>query len=207
VVTIQTFIKFKVLEILRKMAEKDKLKRDYETFSWAPAMQRIATSDPKYLIGALEGNAIKQGSNGKGLEALITGTISNEQSIRSAIAYTASQHNAEIKGVTVGEYLGNHEAILKEYFGEDIPNIDEYKDIELFKHQEDMNKLKYSASDKNPNKEERESASEELEKYETLNTILSIIQDNTYKELLPEAIERSNHFYAKEIILKNKLKE
>lgn len=186
------------------MAEKNKPKRDFEAYSWAPVMQRIYSSEDtsRYLRGALEGNAIKQGSNGEGLEAIIEGAMANDQSKGVAIGYTQEQYESEMNGITIGEYFGHYDNILKKYFGEEAPSVEEHSGMKLNDFNKKMRELQHDL--RNPDEDKAKEAMEEIKKYKSLPVIINIIQDEHYRIFLPEAIERTNKHLAKRVIMQNK---
>lgn len=188
------------------MAKKnDKTKRDYDKYSWANTMERIYSSKEHshYLIGGLEGNAVKQGSNGQGLEAILKGTMASEQGKQTAIAYTQEQQEKEMKDLTVGEYITNYQSTIEKYFGKNnIPDIKEYAGEELTALKQKIASIMHDMS--NPDKDKAKKAMEDYKKYEKINALLNIMEDDIYKNLISEAIERTNKYMAKEILLRDK---
>lgn len=186
------------------MEKEKKPKRDFEAYSWAPVMQRIYSSEDtsRYLRGALEGNAVKQGSNGKGLEAIIEGAMANKQSKEMAIAYTQEEYESEMRGITIGEYFSHYNDILEKYFGKEAPSVEEHSGMKLNDFNKKMRDLQYRLS--NPDEDEAKKALEEIRKYESLSLIMNIIQDEHYRTFLPEAIEKTNKYLAKKVIMHNK---
>jgi len=182
----------------------DKPKRDFDKFSWNTTLQRIYQSreSSRYLEGAFVGNAMKQGSNGKGLEALVAGAMADRKSKESAIAYTAQQYESEMEGVTVGEYLDNYDSVIDKYFDDEAPTFEKYKDMKLNDYNKEIMQLQHEA--KNPDEEKAEEAEEKLEKYAPIMSTMRIIEDENFKKYLPQAIELTNKNLAKRIIREEK---
>lgn len=182
--------------------------RDFDSYGWAPVMERIYGSKElsKYLGGALEGNAVKQGSNGKGLEALIAGAMADKKSQEAAIGYTAAQYASEMKDISVGEYISHYADVVQKYFGDKAPSIEEHSGMKLADFKKKMKKLQYEMQ--NPDDEEKvKAALEELKKYQVLSVMMNVIDDELFRKYLPEAIEMSNKQLAKEVIINQNSEE
>lgn len=188
------------------MTKKDyKPERDFDKYSWANTLGRIYSSEDhkEYLIGGLEGDAIKQGSNGEGLEAILRGTMASDIGQQTAIGYTQEQHRAEMQGLTVENYLTNYQDTIKKYFGEEeISNLNKYKGEELNALKKKIEGLMHDKS--HPDKDKSKAAKKELKKYNIISAVFKVIEDEIYKDLIPKAIEGTNKYLAKDVILRNK---
>jgi hypothetical protein len=147
-----------------------------------------------YIGGALEQLASDLGIE-KSAEGFIHGSMASERGLELAAGSYAGKYEKAIGELTV---KGLYDA-YKEYFEGNLSN----EEKEIVKKKYDTNDTnigelkkkiaKLRHNEKSPDAKERENAKKELENYKDIISMFMIIQDNLYKNLLPKAIERTNH--------------
>jgi hypothetical protein len=156
-----------------------------------------------YVPGALEQLASDLGIK-ESAEGFIQGTMASEKGLETAVMTYAGKYEKAMGELTIKELYNTYKKCFEGNLSYEEKEIVDKKysfnEAKVGEMKKKIAKLQHQA--KSPDEKEREKAKKELEEYQDLVYLFTIVQDNLYKNLLPKAIERTNQMRLKELVRK-----
>ena len=167
---------------------------DLTTYQYGALAGRLLQSKEgqMYAPGALEEMASDMGYESD--SPFVIGTNASKEGIQAAIGNAYGRYEKALGEFSVKDLYSNYRELFEAGLSDEEKEIVKNKyisdDANIGELKQKIAELQHDLD--NPNAEKAEKAEKAIKNYEHIITMFMIIQDNLYKNLLPQAIERTN---------------
>jgi len=167
--------------------------QDMERYGFANLAARLAGDESlvKFVPGALYGQASKLGINVNNAKGFIEGSLASDQGISTAIGTYAKKFNSAFESLTLKEYIASRESGLSYIDPAKLTEIKAkvagYENETIGSLTKKLAKLRHAS--KSPDKSEADKARKDLEKYKEVQIVMGVLEDESLRELLPDAVK------------------